>query len=294
MEKEDFSLRKFLEKQGISKIFIDNTISLDEIIKGIKDDKNNDNLALEIEKLKQIIEEKKYYKVDKKEKYKSRKIKKESENKVIAMAGNYGSGKSLITAELGKAGEQLKYHTIIVDFDIINNSINMLFKIPKYNLEQNRITDFKQCIHKVSEYLDIFCGVDLLFNETNKISYEKVKNLFEDLKNKYDLILVDTSSETALKYVKTILLNSDKILFLIEPNLLDIKKSERLLEVYIEDWEIPINKFNIVLNKANSASIDDGILVNIFEKIKVIAKINFSTVYTVFANDFQKRKFNFK
>ena len=208
MDKEDFTLRKSLEKQGVSKIFVDNTISLDEIITGIEDEKSNEKLSLEIEKLKQIIEEKQYYKGYKKEKHKNKRTKKYNDYKVITIAGSYGSGKSLITAELGKASEQLKYRTIIVDFDIINNSINMLFKIQKYKVECKN-----EVIHKVSEYLDIFSGVDLLFNETNKISYEKVKNLFEELKNRYDVILVDTSSETTLKYVKTILLNSDKILF---------------------------------------------------------------------------------
>ena len=197
MEKENFTLKKSLEKLGISKIFVDNTISLNEIIKGIEDEKSNENLSLEIEKLKQIIEEKQYYKVDKKQKHKNKRIKKYNDYKVITIAGSYGSGKSLITAELGKASEQLKYRTIIVDFDIINNSINTFFKIQKCKLECKNEMD--RYIHKVSEYLDIFTGVNLLFNETNKISYEKVKNLFEELKNRYDVILVDTSSETTLK-----------------------------------------------------------------------------------------------
>lgn len=305
MEKEDNSLRKFLEKFGVTKIFIDNTNSLEEIIQIIEKNTQpqtiENNLSLEIEKLKQIIENNQYYqnslnnqKDNKLGKNNPKNLKKEFENKIIAVAGSYGSGKSLITAQLGKAAKQQNIHTLIVDFDIINNSINMLFKVPKYNNEYKTENYPDQCIRKVDKYLDIFCGIDLLFNEDNKISYEKVKELFENLRSKYDLILVDTSSETTLKYVKTVLLNCDKIIFLIEPNLLDIKKAENLLEIYIEDWEIPLGKFNIILNKVNSASIDDEILMNIFGKIKIIGKLNFSTSYMVFVNDTPKRKFSFK
>ena len=278
MEEENGSLRRFLERVGVSKIFIDNSNTIEEIIIAIGDEKNN-NISLEIEKLKLAIEE------NKEKQIKTKKFKKTVTSKVVAIAGNYGSGKSLITTQLGKCARMQKLHTIIIDFDIINSSINILFKIPKYNSNYKVITNPIQCIHKIDNYLDVFCGIDLLFNEGNKISYEKVKSLFENLKERYDLILVDTSSETTLKYMKTIFLNCDKILFLIEPNILDIKKSENLIEVYLEDWEIPISKFNIILNKVNSASIDTEILRHLFEKIRIIGKLNFSTSYMGLAND---------
>jgi len=195
-------------------------------------------------------------------------------NKVIAIAGNYGSGKSLITALLGRAGKKLDIKTIIVDFDVINSSINTLFRVPKYNIDykNNKLKN----IIKISENLDIFCGVNMLFTEDNKINYDNVKTLFDDFRRNYNLILIDTSSETTLKYIKTVLYNVDKIVFLIEPNLLEIKKAEKLLEIYIEDWGVSTNKFDIVLNKVTAGSIDDTILNNIFNNFKIIEKIDFS------------------
>jgi Flp pilus assembly CpaE family ATPase len=100
--------------------------------------------------------------------------------------------------------------------------------------------------------------------------------------------LVDTSSETTLKYIKTVLLNVDKIIFLIEPSLLEIKKAENLLEIYIEDWEIPVNKFKIILNKVNINSIDEEIIKNMFNKIEIVGKLSFSSHYTAFSNDVRK------
>ena len=291
MEKENISLKNFLRKLGISKIFIDNTDSIDDIIKSIGYEKDTEaNLSLEIEKLKKIIQENQQITKNKNIK-EVKKMKKIRTNKIVAISGNYGSGKSLITTLLGVATRKFDIKTIIVDFDIINSSINMLFRVPKYNSNYKIITDPIQCINKIDNKLDVFCGIDMLFNEENKISYEKVNDLFEKLKSEYDLILVDTSSETTLKYIKTILLNVDKIIFLVEPTLLEIKKSEKLLETYIEDWEIPINKFEIILNKVNSGSIDENILKNIFEKVKIIGKLNFSSQYTACANDIKNGGF---
>ena len=108
------------------------------------------------------------------------------------------------------------------------------------------------------------------------------------------MILFDTSSEINLKYVKTALVNVQKIIFLIEPNLIELKKSKELLEVYLEDWEIPKYKFNIVLNKVNVNSIDTEIINNIFSQIKIIGKINLSRNYTALANNTNFKFMNLK
>lgn len=235
---------------------------------------NEKDLLVEVEKLKNIIEINKT-----EEKNNIKKIKKNF-NEIIAITGNYGSGKSLTTALLGKASKQFK--TIIIDFDVLNNSINTLFRVPKYNKKPIELKDY---IKKVNSKLHILCGIDIFFNEKNKISYEKIYNIFQELKQQYELILIDTSSETNLKYIKTILTNSDKILFLLEPNMIEIKKAKNLLDIYIKDWKLPIYKFKMILNKVNINSIDEAIVADLFDKIKIIGKINLSNRYTLLANN---------
>ena len=247
MENENYRLRSFLEKKNISKSF-----------------------NIEVEKLKDLINlenNKKSFK----------------ESKVVAISGNYGSGKSILTSLLGQAAKKTKIKTIIIDFDIINNSINTIFRVKKYNSYENN--NISSLITKIGNYLDIFCGIDTLFTEENKISFEKVENLISELKDIYDLILIDTSSETVLKFIKVVLANVDKVIFLVEPNLLQIKKAESLLEIYIEDWEIYPKKIEILFNKVNSNSIDKNILKEIFGKFKIIGKINESNKFTEIAND---------
>ena len=73
--------------------------------------------------------------------------------------------------------------------------------------------------------------------------------------------------------------------------MLEIKKAEKLLEIYIEDWGVSTNKFDIVLNKVTAGSIDDTILNNIFNNFKIIEKIDFSNKYTVLANDIKSINF---
>lgn len=287
MSKENLSLRNFLVSIGISKIYIENELSINDVINKICISNTEDNLSLEIEKLKKIIEEKSIAKVEEKEKF-------IISNKVIAVTGNYGSGKSLVTTLLAKAADKQGLKVIIIDFDIFNNSINTLFKLPKYSRNQKVFDNINECVQKINNNLYIFCGVDLLFNEKNKISYEKVKELLENLENDYDLILIDTSSEMNLKYIRAVLANVDKVIFLLEPNLLEIKKAKRLLEIYLEDWDIPNYKIEIIINKANINSIDEEIIKNLFSEMRIIGKINLSTIYTLLANNIYVKPINLK
>ena len=275
MEDDNLRLRNFLEKKGITKIFLDGEYGINEIIQKILKNNNSNNLNIEIEKLREIINNQKIDIEENNKKFK--------DCKVIAISGCYGSGKSLTTSLLGEAAKKIKLKTIIIDFDIINNSINTIFKIKKYNYYENT-SKIENFITHVSNNLDIFCGIDLLFNEKNKISYEKVEDLISELKDIYDLILIDTSSETALKFIKIVLANVDKIIFLVEPNLLEIKKAENLLEIYIEDWEVYPNKIQILFNKVNNNSIDEEILKEIFGKFKILGKIKVSNKFTDVAN----------
>lgn len=269
MENENTRLRSFLEKKNISKIFTDGEFELNEIIRKIlKEDDRNFNI--EVEKLKELIDMENSKKTFK-------------ESKVVAISGNYGSGKSILTSLLGQAAKKNKIKTIIIDFDIINNSINTIFRVKRYSSYEDN--DINSLITKIGNYLDVFCGIDTLFTEENKISFEKVENLISELKDIYDLILIDTSSETVLKFIKVVLANVDKVIFLVEPNLLQIKKAENLLEIYVEDWEIYPKKIEILFNKVNSNSIDKDILKEIFGKFKIIGKINESNKFTELAND---------
>lgn len=291
LEKENEELKNFLISKGIFKIYLNNELSMEEII-NIIDNLNinsNEDIREEIKILKEMISKENNNKLEKKQKIKE-KINKKNNNqningKIISISGLYGSGKSIISAILGVYFKSKRIKTLIIDFDIFNNSISTIFgvkKVPK-NINKENIV-FESLIIKRNKYLDLVCGIEFLFNNDNKIDDYKLKELFNKIKNKYDLIIIDTSSETYFKYSKLILNNSDKIIFLMGSNAVEIKKAKDLLKIYIEDWLIQKQKINILFNKININFVKNIIIKNIFNEIKIIGKIKFNNNYNLLIN----------
>lgn len=291
LEKENQELRNCLISKGVFKIYINNELSINEIIKIINniDSNINEEITEEIERLKEIIiknnlEKEKNNKINiEKIKNKFIKNKEKIEAKTICISGTYESGKSIICACLGIYLKNENIKTVIIDFDIFNSSINTIFGVKKYpkNSKNNNVENL---IIKINKNLDLICAVDLLFNNENKIENEKVKKFFNKLKGMYDVILIDTSSETYLKYTKLILNNSDKIIFLVEPNILEIKKAKNLINIYVNEWNVTKEKLNVVVNKVNINSIEENILKNIFSETKIIGRIYFDNKYNLIIN----------
>ena len=291
LEKENEELKNFLISKGIFKIYLNNELSMEEII-NIIDNLNinsNEDIREEIKILKEMISKENNNKLEKKQKIKE-KINKKNNNqningKIISISGLYGSGKSIISAILGVYFKSKRIKTLIIDFDIFNNSISTIFgvkKVPK-NINKENIV-FESLIIRRNKYLDLVCGIEFFFNNDNKIDDYKLKELFNKIKNKYDLIIIDTSSETYFKYSKLILNNSDKIIFLMGSNAVEIKKAKDLLKIYIEDWLIQKQKINILFNKININFVKNIIIKNIFNEIKIIGKIKFNNNYNLLIN----------
>lgn len=211
----------------------------------------------------------------------------------IAISGNFGSGKSLFSCFLSKVISNQNKKTLLIDFDLENNSINTIFGVKKYKEKQTYIEDY---ILNVDKKLDIFCGIDRIINIKENSNNNLIKEIIERLKNYYDFIIIDVSSRIDLKYVKIILMFCDKIIFLIEPNLLEISKSNKILEVFINDFYIDVDKIKIVFNKSNKYKIAESVLEEIFSEFEIIENIEYEEKYNLFINkntnyEFEKIKF---
>ena len=193
---------------------------------------------------------------------------------MISISGTTGVGKSIITAYLAKELKKQKYKTVILDFDILNNDIITLFG-KKKNEKNKKI--------KLGKKLDLICGTSFL-TEGNKINIFNLNNLLEELKKQYEIIIIDTSCECFLNYNQFILEKSDEILFLTEANLLDIKKSIRILKIFQETWKIKKEKIKIIFNKYNKNSVDEKILKNIFYDYEILGKLYFNNKYNLLIN----------
>lgn len=288
-----------LEKNLYSKnvyLILYNKIEIKEIIKLIKNKKEDENekIKKEINDLKKIIiEQNSKNKQNKKQKIKEVK-ELNSQKEIICILGSGGVGKSIFTVNLAKSLIYSKKKILIIDFDILNNSLHTILGVKKYSekiskkiKENNLIKDkigLKELKIKINKRIDLISGINLLFDSKYKINNIQFNNLFNDVKKFYDVIIIDTSSECFFNYTKDIIKKSNINIFIVEPNLLEIQKSKNILKIYKEEWNIDNNKINIIFNKFNKNSIDINILKIIFSEYNIIGKIDINNKYNLIIN----------
>ncbi len=289
IENNNPEIDKLLSDKKIYKILYNNEIEIKDLINIIKDSEiiNNEELKEEINKLKSIILEN-----EKKNKFRHKiksffednivnKILKNKKNiinsksnkkdkdkniknkKVISITGPPSVGKSIFSINLAKINsyENFENKILIIDADIINSSIHTILGLPKNSTTINK-------------------NINLLTLNNNNI-----KELLEENKNKYDLIIIDTSScNELLELNKEIIEISNLSLFISDTNLLEINKSIKLLEKYINKLKINKDKFQIIFNKYDKKSIDFNLLENIFSEFNIIGYLKYSVQYSELIN----------
>lgn len=211
---------------------------------------------------------------------------------VISILGPNGIGKSVFSILFAKTMESKK--SIIIDFDILNSSLHTLMGINNYDakikrkIKSNDLITNKNIVNKsiihTNLKIDLLPALNIILDPNYKLSNKKMKNIIEELKNIYDLIIIDTSSDTFFDYTREIINASNKAIFISGANILEVRKSERLLEIYNKDWDIETEKINIVFNKCTKKSLDDNLLREIFNKYNILGKIQLSDYYDLVVN----------
>lgn len=304
LENKNNELKDFFKQKNINSIFYNNEITIDELINVIEEkDKNKKEMEInkEIKLLKEIIlENNKKIEQNKKEKktnkilsiLKEEKIKiiknskinnikkfknktNKTQNKIISVVGIPGVGKSIFISLFSKNIKHKKI--LIIDFDIYNKSLDLIFG---YNTKVQQ----EKAIIKINNNIDLFSKIEIFFKESY-IEKNKIKNILDSFSKKYDLIIIDNTSEYSCEHTKEILKNSDSIIFLSDANLIELNKTKKLLEKYINKWKIEKERINVVFNKININSINNKILNNLFSDFNILGKINFSNKYNLIINN---------
>ena len=306
LENKNEELENKLIAKGIIKIFYHNNIEINKFIKFIKENKENENeeLKQEINDLKNLIlenkkidEENKSKKINNKiknnlfeklnNKYLNKKIVKR-EKEIISISGPNGAGKSIITVNLAKVMALKKEKILIIDFDILNNNIHTILGVKKHLIKNNY--EIENLIIKVNKNIDLLSATEFLFGSKEKIDINKIENTINKLKEKYNKIIIDTSSECFFDFTKTIIKLSNKNIFVTDTNILEIKKAKELLNIYINNWKINKNKFNILFNKYNKESISINILKELFCEFNIIGFLKYNSKYNKLIN--KNNRFN--
>lgn len=276
LEKREKEIEKKLKEQKIKNVLYIDNIKINDIIKILKNKKiNNKTKIPQEENIKNEINRK--IKIN-------NNIKKQikTECKVISVLGSNGVGKSIYSVCMSNYLNNKKNKILIIDFDILNNSIHTILGISKYNKKKNNKRIINDFIINVDNNISVLTGENIIKKYKKNINY--IVKLLEILKEKYDYIIIDTSAECFFDINKTIINKSDINIFLLEANLLEITKATKLLEIYNKNWNIDERKIKIVINKYNKNAISMSIIKKLFSDYEIIGKLEMSNIYNNIIN----------
>lgn len=203
-------------------------------------------------------------------KQKDNEIKKQKESKVITVLGSGGVGKtSFIIFFIQKINSNKKI--LIIDFDLIHPCIH-IFLNQKRNSRREK-EDKRKFILKIKKNVELLSDSKSFFRLFNEPAQKEFVIKFLNLINEYDFIIIDISNEYLSIYGKEILLQSDELIMVIEPDLLGIKKANDLLQIYREKMRLEMKKFSLVFNKYQVTSIHYQLIKNIFSDYRILGRI---------------------
>lgn len=179
---------------------------------------------------------------------------KNNKNKIIKINGNNNSGKSIFSIIISKLLLN-KYKILLID----NDENNILSKILLENKNMN---------NGIIKILNNFYIINFDYILKEKIN---IINYLKKIKKEFDYIIMDSNNKDK-NYRKII----DKEIYLIEPNMFEMKKIKKEI--------IQNNKIKIILNKSNLYSIDKNVIEKTINK-KIIGEIEYSKNINLLINN---------
>ncbi len=292
LNERNIEIEESLIRKGIHDILYNNTdiIEIVNLLKTRNVEILNKELRDEIDELKKIILEKNSKKVFK---IKNNNYSKKGECKVIAITGSSGVGKTSFSVLLANELKK-KYKILLIDFDLVNSDINIIYKI-KNNYIDDEIFSLKDYRTAINNKFDVITGFNYLFY-SKKIDIKKLEIELREMKNSYDYIIVDTYSDPKLLENKIIYSLCDDIILLTGINNLELKKSQKLLNMINRNLEVSTKKVHIVLYKYKIIDLifyRKFIFKKVFENIDVVGKIRYINYNNLYINNcFRKIYFN--
>lgn len=287
LEKEDLELRKFIISKGINNIYYNNRTTFDEILEKLKELENKTNKtkinyktkeSKNTEK-KQINKIKKYLhiklkKINKIIFFKNKKIKLEKNKKIIAILGPPKIGKTIFSLIFSLNIKNKKI--LIINLDKKKNIKIIIGKMIKK--EKNSIQKWKKNIDILLAQKDKTREENLLINN-QKNRYNKI--ILEQFLEEYDYIIIDSNNineeEIDIKKI-------DKIILLVEANLLGIDETREILEEIIHKQKYQKDNTKIVFNKHTKTSINKKTLRNLFEDFEILGQVQYDNYYNFITN----------
>ena len=153
---------------------------------------------------------------------------------ILVTSSTEGEGTTSIIANIAVLlSKQFSIKTLVIDLDLINPSIHKIFNTPQEPgiaqfLTENTNSTKKEkillssLINHIYENLDIITAGNITANLTNLINETSVNEFINNLKNIYQIILIDSANIRNYRYVEKISQTIDGTVFIISAG--DVKK----------------------------------------------------------------------
>lgn len=230
----------------------------------------------------------------------------------IAVLGTNGAGKSFVSYLIANSiTKYTKKDVALISMDSKNSCQEILGNINCIDYETSEyINEISKKEENVEKYVNQSNYYKNLWYIISKNNYNQknnnninIKKFIENLENKYNYVVFDTSTCYLNPDVSQLIDWVDEIIFVINPNYISLKQAKFLLDFLSNSLNVKNNKIKVVVNKIGEFSLDirqiksilklDNKIMNIKYLKMVEGYINGIIYDNVFCHKLQERLFEF-
>lgn len=230
----------------------------------------------------------------------------------IAVLGTNGAGKSFVSYLIANSiAKYTKKDVALISMDSKNSCQEILGNLNCIDYETseyiNEISENEENIEKYVNQSNYYKNLWYIISKNNYNQKNNnninIKKFIENLENKYNYVVFDTSTCYLNTDVSELINIVDEIIFVINPNYISLKQAKFLLEFLSNSLNVKNNKIKIVVNKIGDFSLDirqiksilklDNKIMNIKYLKMVEGYINGIIYDNVFCHKIQQRLFDF-
>lgn len=230
----------------------------------------------------------------------------------IAVLGTNGAGKSFVSYLIANSiAKYTKKDVALISMDSKNSCQEILGNINCIDYETSEyINEISKNEENVEKYVNQSNYYKNLWYIISKNNYNQknnnninIKKFIENLENKYNYVVFDTSTCYLNTDVSQLIDWVDEIIFVINPNYISLKQAKFLLDFLSNSLNVKNNKIKIVVNKIGEFSLDirqiksilklDNKMMNIKYLKMLEGYINGIIYDNVFCHKLQERLFEF-
>lgn len=230
----------------------------------------------------------------------------------IAVLGTNGAGKSFVSYLIANSiAKYTKKDVALISMDSKNSCQEILGNLNCIDYETseyiNEISENEENIEKYVNQSNYYKNLWYIISKNNYNQKNNnninIKKFIENLENKYNYVVFDTSTCYLNTDVSELINIVDEIIFVINPNYISLKQAKFLLDFLSNSLNVKDNKIKVVVNKIGEFSLDirqiksilklDNKILNIKYLKMVEGYINGIIYDNVFCHKLQERLFEF-